>query len=635
MLSRRLTTSAARTTMAAALAAAVVAAGLGVAAGPALAADPGVEPASVTLTLGPGGTATVDKVVHTPTVPPNPDLVFLADTTGSMGSAIANVQSGAATILSQVAAAQPTAQFAVAAYKDAGDPYIFRLFQQLTAVQAEVQAGVNAWSPVGGGGDTPEAGLNALWEIANGAVAFRSGGTRIVVIFGDAVSHDPSNGHSLGATIAALQAADIRVVAVNVGAAGLNDGGQAEAITDATDGVFLDDVAPGDVSAAILAGIRAIEVTVTPSVVSCEAGITLSFTPASRTVTSGSDATFAEGVRVAGTAAQGSYNCVVDFLVDGTSRGYVQSLKVIVPGLAVNDVTVREDTGSAAFTVTLSDPSPVPVTVAYTTGNGTATQPADYGLTAGTLTFAPGQLSRTITVPVIDDAVDEPTETFAVTLSGASGAAITDGAGRGTITDTDRDGVFSCSATVLNLAGLTAARANPADLPCVDDQETLPQVQLNAGLIKVTAAVLDARTNLTPDNQNTAVAAGDGVVSTANVESTKITIGLTVIEIGVIRSTATVSCVPNVNGFVPSFTGASTVANLKINGLVIPVGSGPLTIPVPLVGSLSLNSTTTTGTSLVQRAVFLDTLLTDVVIGEARADFEGTALHPGGNPCEV
>jgi hypothetical protein len=80
-----------------------------------------VEPSNVTLTLGPGGSADVNKVVHTPPVPPKPDLVFIADTTGSMGGAIANVRTNAADILNEVSTAQPTAQFAVAEYKDFTD----------------------------------------------------------------------------------------------------------------------------------------------------------------------------------------------------------------------------------------------------------------------------------------------------------------------------------------------------------------------------------------------------------------------------------------------------------------------------------------------------------------------------------
>ena len=76
-----------------------------------------------------------------------------------------------------------------------------------------------------------------------------------------------------------------------------------------------------------------------------------------------------------------------------------------------------------------------------------------------------------------------------------------------------------------------------------------------------------------------------------------------------------------------SSPGSSHIASLKINGVSVTVGSAPLTIPL-VIGSLRLNSTTTTATSVTQQAVVLDTLLTDVVIGEAKVNIED-------NPCSV
>jgi len=111
------------------------------------------------------------------------------------------------------------------------------------------------------------------------------------------------------------------------------------------------------------------------------------------------------------------------------------------PSLSINDVTVTENnTGSvnAVFTVTLSPASGQTVTVNYATADGTATAPADYtAASGGTLTFNPGITSRTITVPVIGDTLDEPNETFVVNLSGAVNATIADAQGTGTITDND------------------------------------------------------------------------------------------------------------------------------------------------------------------------------------------------------
>ncbi len=317
---------------------------------PALAATPGVDPATVTTTLKPGQSTIVNKTVHTPVIPPNPDVVFLSDTTGSMGPAIANVQANAISVMSTVLAAQPTAQFAAAQYKDAdpayngggcADPFAFNLDQSITSNTGLVQTGINSWSG-SGGCDIPESQLNALYQLATGGTGFRTGSTRIVAWFGDNPGHDPSLTHSLADVVAALKAANIRVVAIPVstpGNAGLDATGQATAITTATGGVLMGTTDPSQVAAAILTGLSNLPVTVTPKALGCSSpDVTVgSFTPASKTVTSGTDATFTESVAVsagAGTPPQGTtVTCTVDWLLDGKSQGaaFLQTVKVTVP----------------------------------------------------------------------------------------------------------------------------------------------------------------------------------------------------------------------------------------------------------------------------------------------------------------
>ncbi|MBK9219118.1 MAG: hypothetical protein IPL70_12255 [Uliginosibacterium sp.] len=69
--------------------------------------------------------------------------------------------------------------------------------------------------------------------------------------------------------------------------------------------------------------------------------------------------------------------------------------------------TIDEAAGTATYTVTLSNPSATPVTVAYGSANGTATAGSDYTATSGSLTFAPGATVATFTVPVTNDALYE------------------------------------------------------------------------------------------------------------------------------------------------------------------------------------------------------------------------------------
>jgi hypothetical protein len=108
--------------------------------------------------------------------------------------------------------------------------------------------------------------------------------------------------------------------------------------------------------------------------------------------------------------------------------------------LSISDVTVIEGktgTATAIFNVTLSPTSASTVTVAYATADGTATAGSDYVGTSGSLTFAPGQSTRTISIVVKGDTVAEADETFFMNLSGATNATITDSQVIGTISNDD------------------------------------------------------------------------------------------------------------------------------------------------------------------------------------------------------
>ena len=101
--------------------------------------------------------------------------------------------------------------------------------------------------------------------------------------------------------------------------------------------------------------------------------------------------------------------------------------------LSIADAAAAEG-GTATFKVTLSAPSAAEVAVTATTAEGSATDPEDYAHKAQTLTFAAGETSKDFTVAIASDALVELDETFTVTLSGASGAAIIDATATGTIT---------------------------------------------------------------------------------------------------------------------------------------------------------------------------------------------------------
>ncbi|GAA4804274.1 putative Ig domain-containing protein [Lysobacter hankyongensis] len=132
-------------------------------------------------------------------------------------------------------------------------------------------------------------------------------------------------------------------------------------------------------------------------------------------------------------------NVINAVVVDGQGVGTIVNDDPL-PSLSINDVTVLEGnagTVNAVFTVTLNAASGQTVNVNYATADGTATQPADYTNTSGTLTFSIGTTTQTITVPVIGETVPEANETFFVNLSGATNATIADNQGVGTITNDD------------------------------------------------------------------------------------------------------------------------------------------------------------------------------------------------------
>ena len=118
-------------------------------------------------------------------------------------------------------------------------------------------------------------------------------------------------------------------------------------------------------------------------------------------------------------------------------------LSVTVRGpvaVSVADAEVDEAVDATLdFTVTLSRAGGGAVTVDYATSDGTATAGSDYTSTSGTLTFAAGTISKTVSVPVLNDAHDEGSETMTLTLSNSSPARVklADATATGTIKNTD------------------------------------------------------------------------------------------------------------------------------------------------------------------------------------------------------
>ncbi len=192
--------------------------------------------------------------------------------------------------------------------------------------------------------------------------------------------------------------------------------------------------------------------------------VTVNYSTANGTATSGSDYTAATGtvtfaagetsktvnVAITGdTAVEANETFTVNLanasgatIARATATGTITNddVSVTPPTISIVDVTVAEGnsgTTQATFVVTLSKAATGPVTVAYSTANGTATSGSDYTAATGTLTFAAGETSKTVSVAVKGDTTVEANETFTVNLANASGATIAKAAATGTITNDD------------------------------------------------------------------------------------------------------------------------------------------------------------------------------------------------------
>ena len=124
--------------------------------------------------------------------------------------------------------------------------------------------------------------------------------------------------------------------------------------------------------------------------------------------------------------------------------------------LSVANVAVtEEDSGmiNAIFTVSLSAACNQPVTVDFATSDGSATAPGDYTtVPTATLTFAPGETSKPITVAVKGDTRDESDEAFFVDLSNPTNATLAEVQAMGTIRDDDTAGTVQFDPAALIVA---------------------------------------------------------------------------------------------------------------------------------------------------------------------------------------
>ncbi len=167
--------------------------------------------------------------------------------------------------------------------------------------------------------------------------------------------------------------------------------------------------------------------------------------------------------------------------------------------ISVNDISVNESDGNATFTISLSSTHSSDITVNYSTTDNTATTADnDYTNTSGTATITAGQLSTTVSIPVINDTHYEQNETFYLNISNASYGTISDAQGVGTITNDDSQPSVTLSlngspfselggsATIIATLSNRSYQNVTVDLgfsgtATGSDYSVLPIIQVNAG----------------------------------------------------------------------------------------------------------------------------------------------------------
>jgi hypothetical protein len=195
--------------------------------------------------------------------------------------------------------------------------------------------------------------------------------------------------------------------------------------------------------------------------------ITVDYTTADRTATAGKDYIATSGI-LSFASGETSKTITVQVLGDtidefdetfflnlkGASNATItnnQAVTTIIdndapPVMIIGDRTITEGhngTQILNFTVSLNTASEKAISVKYDTANGTAIAGSDYTATSGTITFAPGETTKTVSVQIIGDRLDEQNENFFVNLSQAINANIVDAQAIGTIIDDDSSPILT------------------------------------------------------------------------------------------------------------------------------------------------------------------------------------------------
>jgi Mg-chelatase subunit ChlD len=359
-------------------------------------------PSLVNVTLSAGQSTTIDKTLHLDALPGAADILIAIDTTGSMGTAIAQAKAQATQLCNDVQAAIPGARFAVWDFRDIPDRPatngILKSVNAFTSSCAAVQAAVNLMA-AGGGGDFPEA-YNPVFHEAYADPLLNASrnpdAVQFLVVLGDAPPHNtpapaiapacgnqpPADpGMTSDSEIAGLNSNEITLLMIRYATPGSISLSCYQQLAAGTGGTAVNQ--GGDLSNDIISQISAAaaqidEVRLVVSGAGCQtpAGLNITFTPPNPPpygpFTAPVDIHFQETI-TAPTLA-GNYSCTVTAVVDGVARATQVVNARVTPGAPAtitltpaNDTNTAGDTHCVTATVKDEFGNPVPgVTVNFT-----------------------------------------------------------------------------------------------------------------------------------------------------------------------------------------------------------------------------------------------------------------------------
>jgi Calx-beta domain/Domain of unknown function (DUF4114)/RTX calcium-binding nonapeptide repeat (4 copies) len=385
------------------------------------------------------------------------DLAIVLDTSGSMGANIRNLAPELYALKNAVFADGRDGRFGILGFGDNTIGEQAKVILPFTAQESTANAVMDSMidkvgygygsnetyfsstdgDVFGGGGDEAETPFNGLQLALNGAMGqWRTeAGARRIFLFTDAPAKDyalasqvTTLAHNIGATVETTSSVALSGGMINTFNLTFGSNSSVARLVGTDDLIANPD----------LSSFAASNNPINPEPTTTQVQIFTIFTGSLGSDTAALEAISRDnsGVFLAGLSSDELMRKLVEIV--NTLPVEQSPIKPIISIASVTQLEGNSDTNNYAFNLILSNPSTEIVTVKYTTADGTATAVSDYTAATGTVTFNPGETSRTINISVKGDTTLEKDETFTVNLTDPVGGTISQAIATATIVDDDR-----------------------------------------------------------------------------------------------------------------------------------------------------------------------------------------------------